>query len=188
MSFAPPTRWYFTGNAGSGKSTYAAKVASHLGVPRHELDATYHQPNWTPLPTDEFRSRVRSFVAEDGWTIDGNYRDVRSIILRRAQVVVAFDLPKALVMRQVVARTLRRRWHRQELWNGNRESIRNMVRLDPERNIILWSFTTHHKVHLRTNWFERVAHDLGITFLRVRSHDEARDKIASTLGLSPQDF
>src|SRR5262245_56308830 len=43
------------GNSGSGKTTVAAALAERLGVACTELDAINHQPNWTPLPVDEFR-------------------------------------------------------------------------------------------------------------------------------------
>jgi hypothetical protein len=36
---------------------------------------------------------------------------------------------------------------REELWNGNRESFRNLISRDPMQNIILWSWLTHAKYH-----------------------------------------
>ena len=46
---------------------------------------------------------------------------VRANVADRADLMVWLDLPRATVMRQVTARTLRRRLTRQELWNGNVE-------------------------------------------------------------------
>jgi len=65
------------GNSGSGKSTPGRALAARLDVPYVELDAIFHQPNWTPLPNDEFRARVAAIVDGHGWVIDGATRSSR---------------------------------------------------------------------------------------------------------------
>jgi adenylate kinase family enzyme len=61
------------GNSGSGKTTIARAIAEALGVPHLELDGVFHQPDWQPLDTDEFRRVVSEFTAADSWVVDGNY-------------------------------------------------------------------------------------------------------------------
>ena len=86
-----PPRLLVTGNAGSGKTTLAAGLASDLGVPHVELDGLYHGPGWTPAEPDMFRARVRLATAEPAWVIDGNYTSIVGQILRdRAGVVIAW--------------------------------------------------------------------------------------------------
>ncbi len=119
------------GNSGSGKSTLARALAAELGVAHIELDAIYHQPGWQPLPAADFRARVDAATATGGWVVDGNYSAVRDLIWARADTVVWLDLPRHAVMRQVIWRTLRRAMLRAELWNGNRERWRNLVRPRP---------------------------------------------------------
>jgi len=131
------------GTAGSGKSTLASELADLLQVPHLELDSVYHQAEWTPLPRDEFRARVERFVAQDGWVADGNYSTVRDLVWRRADTVAWLDLPRHLVMRRLLRRTLSRVMTRQELWNGNRETVRGFFSLDPEQSILVWAWTTH---------------------------------------------
>lgn len=46
------------GNSGSGKSTLARALGARLHCPVMELDAVFHQPGWTPLPTPDVRARV----------------------------------------------------------------------------------------------------------------------------------
>jgi adenylate kinase family enzyme len=130
------------GNSGSGKSTLARELAAALEVPHVELDSVFHQPGWVPLPEDEFRRVVTAAAAGDGWVMDGNYSAVRPIVGARADTVVWLDPPRRTVMRQVIWRTLRRAVTRQELWNGNRETLRNFLTWVPEDSVISWAWHT----------------------------------------------
>jgi adenylate kinase family enzyme len=144
---ARPTRICVHGASGSGKTTLATALADRLGVPRVELDGIFHQPGWTRLATDEFRAAVSRVVEGPGWVVDGNYREVRDLVWARAEVIVVIDLPRWRVMRQIVRRSVIRAAARSELWNGNRESFRNLFSTDAERNVVLWSWRTHHRSH-----------------------------------------
>jgi adenylate kinase family enzyme len=170
------------GNSGSGKTTVGRRLAAALGVPFAELDAVFHQPGWTELPVDEFRARVAGLAAGDGWVIDGNYSRVRDLVWDRADTVVWLDLPRRRVMWQVVGRTLRRGVTRQELWNGNRESLRNFVRRDPEQSIVRWAYTQHGKYQDRyaaANADPAWAH---LRFVRLRSPADVRRFLANVAG------
>ena len=137
------------GSSGSGKSTVAARLAEQLGVPHTELDAINHQPNWTPLPPDAFRRRVTEITAAAQWVVDGNYSTVRDIVWDRADTVVWIDLPRGLVARRITMRSIRRVVRREELWNGNRERLRNLLTRDPEESAIRHSWQNHQKNHDR---------------------------------------
>jgi adenylate kinase family enzyme len=157
------------GNSGSGKSMVARELADVLGVPYLELDGVFHQPGWVPLPEDEFRRVVGAAAAGDGWVMDGNYSVVRPIVWARADTVVWLDLPRRTVMRQVVWRTLRRAVTRQELWNGNREPLRNFLSWVPEESVISWAWHSHGKYRDR---YAAAAADpayVDLTFVRLTS-------------------
>jgi len=141
------TRVVVHGASGAGKSTFSMALAKALHVARLELDGLYQQPNWSPLELDEFRARVESFVAQPRWVVDGNYSQVRDIVWPLATPIVCIDLPRRVVMSRVIKRTVLRIVKRERLWNGNRESWRNALSLDPMRNIILWSWNSHAKYH-----------------------------------------
>jgi adenylate kinase family enzyme len=161
------------GTSGSGKSTLARRIAERTGVPWVQLDAIFHQPGWTQLPLDRYRERVGEAVAGDGWVIDGNYEAmVGDLVLARAQLVVWLDLPRPVVTRRIVARTLRRAITREELWNGNRERWRNLFSLDPERSVIAWSWTTHARNRRRAAAAAGGAAYPGPTHVRLRSRRE----------------
>jgi adenylate kinase family enzyme len=82
------------GNAGSGKSRLARRIAERLNLAYVELDAIHHLANWEPIDLDEFRERVEVIAAADEWVIDGNYRTVviDGPVWQRADTVVWLDL------------------------------------------------------------------------------------------------
>jgi len=97
------------------------------------LDAIFHQPGWVGLDDTEFARRVEAATIGDCWVVDGNYSRIRQIVWSRADTVVVLDLPRWRVMSQLLVRTVRRGWTGAELWNGNRENLRNLIRGDPGR-------------------------------------------------------
>ncbi len=138
------------GDSGSGKSTVADLIAERCGVTLIELDALRHGPDWTPVPTPEFRLLLMHEIAgaestTGGWVVPGNYRMVADIVHQRADTIVWLDLPRRTTIPRLIRRSLRRVVTREETWGGNRESLRNLLSRDPERNVVLWSWTNHPK-------------------------------------------
>ena len=170
-----PVRISIRGTSGSGKSTVGRAAADRLGIPYVELDAIRHQPNWVELPDEEFVPRVRELVAGEAWVVDGNYGAVREITGERATHIVWLDLPKWLTMWQITRRSVGRVVFRKELWNGNRESWRNLLSRDPLESIILWAWTTHAR--------RRREHEAMMAgddrWIRLRSRSDIRRWLAS---------
>jgi hypothetical protein len=111
--------------SGSGKTTLGRELARRLGVPYHELDALHHGPGWTEATADELRARVAPLVAGEGWVIDGAYRGkLGDLVLAAADTIVWLDLPVHVWLPRLLRRTARRIVRRQELWGGNRETLR----------------------------------------------------------------
>jgi adenylate kinase family enzyme len=114
--------------SGSGKTTLGRELARRLQAPFHELDALHHGPKWTEATPAELRARVEPLLAEPHWVVDGSYRGkLGNLVLERADVVVWLDLPLRVWLPRLLRRTARRVLTREELWNGNRESMRNVV-------------------------------------------------------------
>ncbi|WFE23061.1 AAA family ATPase [Solwaraspora sp. WMMD937] len=162
------------GAPGSGKSTLAAELAVRLGVPHIELDALFHQQDWQPTPTPQFRERVAAAVSGDGWVVDGNYSTVRDLIWQRTETVIWFDLPRRQVMQQIVRRTVRRAARRVELWNGNRERWSNVFSLDPAESIIVWAWQQHARYRSRLQAASADPQWRRLRFVRLTSHQQAR--------------
>lgn len=168
------------GCSGGGKSTLAKQLAEMRGLPHIELDSLYHQPNWASLSTQEFRKRVEAFTDQSRWVVDGNYfSDIGDISWGRADTVIWMDIPRHVATGRVIKRTFGRLMRRKELWNGNRERLREALSRDPERSIIVWAWARHDKYTARYAKAMRDEQWRHINFVRVRSAREARSLLQS---------
>lgn len=129
------------GCSGSGKTTVARMLGERLGAPVTDLDGLFWLPGWQERPDDEFLPMVEQAVVGDRWVLSGNYRRTQHLTWPRATTIVWLDLPKPAVMRQVVARTVRRAVTGEECCNGNRERVRQWF--DRDDNIMLWAWRNH---------------------------------------------
>ncbi|MCE1180234.1 MAG: AAA family ATPase [Micrococcales bacterium] len=157
------------GGSGSGKTTLAARISAALGIPHTEIDALHHGPGWTRRPT--FDADVAALVAQEAWVTEWQYSEVRPLLLARAQLLVWLDLPRPVVMAQVVRRTLRRRLRREELWNGNLEPPLWTILTDRE-HIIRWAWDTHSKAADRVQEAMAARPDLPVVRLTSRADVE----------------
>ena len=140
--------------SGNGKTTLGRELARRLDVPFVELDALVHGPGWVETPDDELRAKVEPIVASDGWVIDGTYqRKLGDLVLDAADVVVWLDLPIRIWLPRLVRRTVRRAWRREQLWNGNRESLAGAVW--GRESLFVWAFRSHFE--RRRDWPRELA-------------------------------
>ena len=158
-----PQRILISGTSGAGKTTLAIEVASVLGLPRTELDALHHGPNWTPR--DTFIADVRHLAQQPEWITEYQYADARPILLEACDLIVDLALPRALVMRRVIGRTVRRSVGREVLWNGNVEPPLRTIFTDPD-HVVRWAWKTHRRGSERIAVIERERPDLAIVMLR----------------------
>ncbi len=150
------------GSSGSGKTTLARALAQQRAVPHIELDALNWEPNWTEAPVEVFRDRVTAALAGPTWVLDGNYSRVRDLTWGRADTVVWLDYALPRILWQLTRRTLHRAVTREEMWNGNRESLRNALL---SRNSILLWMLTHYRSKRRR--YEQALTDPQYAHLRI---------------------
>jgi len=164
------------GCPGSGKTTFARAIAQVISAPHLELDSVYHQADWTPLPDAQFVARVTEFAAAERWVVDGNYTrsGVQDVLWERADTVVWLDLPRPQVMWHVTTRSLSRVLRGTELWNGNRERLRNLVATDPNENIVRWAWTQYDRIGAKFADKLRDPRWVGLNYLRVRTRAQQR--------------
>jgi adenylate kinase family enzyme len=163
------------GPSGSGKTTLASRLAETCALDHIELDSLFHLPGWTELPVEELRRVVTERTSGDGWVVDGNYQAVAGITTARADTIVWIDLGRLTTMARLLRRSIRRVVTRAELWNGNRESVWNLLSRDPEQNLLLWTWQRHELYRARYElraFDDRWAH---ATVIRLRSQVEIDD-------------
>jgi adenylate kinase family enzyme len=168
------------GGSCSGKTTVSSALAARLGVPHVELDALHHDANWTEAPAELFQQRVKAALAvsPDGWVVDGNYfGKLGGFVLERADTVVWLDVPYATVIGRVLWRTWSRLVRSTELWNGNRERLRDLF---GRNSIVWWVLTTHRG--FAAKWEERLAEHPHV--LRIRDADAWLQSIQATPEIS----
>jgi adenylate kinase family enzyme len=130
------------GTSGSGKSTLCKQLAEKLRTRRIELDALNWEPNWKEADPEVFRARTSEATSAESWVCDGNYSRTRDIVWGRADTVIWLDYSRCVVTRRIIWRTFKRSLMREELWSGNRESLRKAFSRD---SVILWSMQTYSR-------------------------------------------
>ena len=163
----------------SGKTTTARRLAAVLGVPYVELDALHHDADWTEAPAEVLQERVRAALdaAPGGWVVDGTYfGKLGSLVLDRADTIVWLDIPFRTAVRRVLWRTVSRAITREELWNGNRESLRLALSRD---SIVLWVLRTHRG--FAAKWGPRFE---GRNVVRVTDSEEWLQSIQASESMS----
>jgi adenylate kinase family enzyme len=97
------------GSSGSGKSTFALRLAELAGLPFVSLDALFWKPGWQPSEPGPFGERVTAAASQPAWVMDGNYINHGAGELRRelADTVIWFDLSRYQCMTGIMMRIAR---------------------------------------------------------------------------------
>jgi adenylate kinase family enzyme len=152
--------------SGSGKTTVGRALAQRRGIPFVELDALVHGPGWTETGDDELRRLLAPILAEPAWVVDGSYSSkLGTMVLDSADTVVWLDLPIRVWFPRLVRRTARRVVRGEELWNGNRETLRGT--LWGRESLFVWAFRSH--VRRRRAYPRSLA---GYDVVRLRTPEE----------------
>jgi adenylate kinase family enzyme len=160
---APPLQRVIVGGiCGAGKTTLARRIAELRGLEHIELDGLYHGPQWQPRP--EFEQEATAVINGDRWVTDSTaYPVIKDLLWSRADTFVWLDLPRSLVMRRVIVRSIKRAWHREELWNGNRETFTSWFTADHPIALAARKYASR-----RSEIAERLAQPMGAHLHVVR--------------------
>ncbi len=150
------------GNTGSGKTTLAKHLAAILRVPHVELDALFWEPNWTPARAEVFRERVGAALGGPGWVVDGNYSKVRDLVWGRADTLIWLNYPLWVNLWRLLRRSIWRSLWQPDLWNGNRERLRNQF-LSWD-SLFVWAVKTSRR---RRREYRRLLNEREYAQLRV---------------------
>jgi adenylate kinase family enzyme len=165
----PGPRIVVVGVTGSGKTYTAVQLARILGYPHVELDSLHWQPNWVMTELEPFRALVAQALSGPGWVTDGNYSKVRDLIWARATTIVWLDYSLPVILWQLGRRTWKRVLTREELWNGNRETLRDVFSKD---SILFWALKTYPRYHQTFPQFFASPEHAHLQVIRFRSRRE----------------
>ena len=161
------------GTSGSGKSTFARRIARQQGVLYVELDALHWKANWTESTDDELLTKLAEALSGDEWVLDGNYSRTRPFTWKRVHRVVFLDLPFHIVLYRIILRSLTRGIKGEELWAGNKESL--WKHLFTRDSMILWTLRNFHKIRRKYEALVNKPEYSDIEFIRLRSRKEVDD-------------
>jgi adenylate kinase family enzyme len=112
------------GLPGSGKSTFATKLAQCLNLPIYHLDKHFYIENWIERNYQEFLDQQQSFVNQSRWVIDGNAMKSLEMRFQKADVAIYFQYSVFVCLWRIFKRALQRNWHIPDLAEGCTKSIR----------------------------------------------------------------
>jgi adenylate kinase family enzyme len=123
-----PQRIVIVGSSsGAGKTTLGRALAADLGVTFIEYDALQHGPGWTLRSDHELAAHLGPIVEGERWVIDALPRYLGEPFFRRIELVIWLDMPPWVWLPRLVRRSGRRLLLREQLWNGNRETIGGVI-------------------------------------------------------------
>ncbi len=96
-------RIHITGNAGSGKSTFAKNIGDILGLHVYGLDKIVWKEGWGKTPLHVRKSLEEELAAKQQWIIEG----VSSIARQAADVTIFLDFPRSVCYLRCVKRNWR---------------------------------------------------------------------------------
>ena len=130
------------GATGSGKSSMAGQVSELTGIPWTSVDDICWRPGWVPMPADEQLAHFDDLTQTRSWILDSAYGGWRHLVLERADLVVALDLPRLTSLTRLLRRTAARIFDQQEVCNGNTESWRSVFARD---SLVVWHTTSFRR-------------------------------------------
>ncbi len=170
-------RFVVVGTSGSGKSTFANRLAKAADCPCIELDQLYWGANWVAVPTEKFESTVLAATEGDRWVADGNYSVVRDALWARATHVIWLNFDRSTVFSRVLWRTISRGLMRTKLCHGNRESL--CMAFFSKESVLLWSFTTFSKNRVKFSGLQKDGKFAHLQWTEVTRSSQAQDVIRS---------
>jgi adenylate kinase family enzyme len=166
------------GTSGSGKSTFGAALAAAQDVPFIELDLINWRPGWVgrnETDPEGFAQDVDAAIAAEAWVATGSYGGVRERMWKRATDLVFLDLPRSVIMKQVIKRSFQRAFSGKDVFPGCRE---HWWRMAGAEHPIRWAWSTFDR---RRRNYEKMIKEPAFAHLRhhrCRSRAEVTNLLA----------
>lgn len=112
------------GYSGSGKSSFATKLALYYGVEPTYIDKFQFEPGWIirdPLVRNQM---IQEVVDQDEWVIDGNYFHAVPERFKKADQIFIFDFNRFKCLYGALLRRIKyRKKSRRSMTEGNEEKF-----------------------------------------------------------------
>ncbi len=92
------------GSPGSGKSTFALKLAKVTGLPLVHLDKEFHLPGWQERAAEEWADIHAELISRESWIVDGCYGNTAAARVQRADLLIWFDISTLVCLYRVLKR------------------------------------------------------------------------------------
>ena len=173
----PYRRICVVGTTGCGKSTLAENLAQQLDIPRLELDSYHWQPGWKESDRETTRKRVEEDTQAEAWVSDGNYRFLRDILWKRAQVLIWLDYPLYIILWQLWRRTWKRVLTKELLWGTNTERLG--AQFFSRDSLFLWALKSHARHRKEYSSMPGLPEYTHLKVYRLKSRRETEDWLRS---------
>ena len=147
------------GCPGSGKTTFALRLAEKTGLPLFHLDSIYWRDDRTHLTREELVDALRPILASPRWIIDGNYNGTMPLRVEACEEVIFLDDPVEVCLAGVRARM------------GTPRA--DMPWVETEEDPVFMDFIRHYATESRPKVLALMAAHPEKTFTILRSREEA---------------
>ncbi len=124
------------GNTGSGKTTFAKKLADVTALPLIHLDKLFWHGTWEQKSRAEFDEILQNELEKERWIMDGNYNRTISHRAKYCDTIIFFDLPTVHCLIGITKRIFESYGKTREDMGGNCPEKFDMHKLALYRNTI----------------------------------------------------
>lgn len=79
------------GSGGAGKSTFARKLSTVIGIQVYHLDALYWKPGWEQTERDEWKHTIENIIRNESWIMDGNFGGTMEMRAHASDTIIFLD-------------------------------------------------------------------------------------------------
>ena len=94
MTKSYPKKIAIIGLPGSGKSTFASKLGTILGIPVHHLDRHQFEPGGRKRDKQEFIAIQKAMLDEDAWIVEGCSFSTFEMRFAKADILIYFHFSR----------------------------------------------------------------------------------------------
>lgn len=156
------------GNAGSGKTTFAIRLAEKTGLPLVHLDKLYWNGNWEHITRAAFDDILQKELEKQAWIIDGNFNRTLPHRLKYCDTVFYFDVPTITCLWGITKRIVKSYGKTRNDMGGNCPEYFDKQKLSLYRNVI--AFKKQH----RREYSNILMQTKGIQVITFKNRRQAR--------------